>query len=228
MKFEGLSIPEAESEYNRYKEERKVECPQAYEGLRKDICSSFYDTLNKLGISEDDASKNAYRIDCDFGLDFYGLMNSRYEMTPRTAADDDIWRYISLCVVPDLVTRRYGIDSPDRYYKKGNRIWLKACWWYIHLSWQGSREATLAAIKENSTDTILQLVDRSGKDGYRVDLYREIIGQYSRLKTSDRNMDNFRKVMVLNTAKVRVIEPALTDGGEKAYIGKLFDSILTG
>ena len=35
-------------------------------------------------------------------------------------------------------------------------------------------------LKDNSTDEILNLVERSGSDGYRVYVYREIMAEYSR------------------------------------------------
>ena len=91
-----------------------------------------------------------------------------------------------------------------------------------HLSWQGDEESTREILKDNSTDEILQLVDRCGRDGYRVDLYREIMKQYAEMDVTERRKDQvFRKMMVLNTAKVQVIEPALVDGGEIKYVDDL-------
>ena len=87
---------------------------------------------------------------------------------------------------------------------------------------QGDEESTREILKDNSTDEILQLVDRCGRDGYRVDLYREIMKQYAEMDVTERRKDQvFRKMMVLNTAKVQVIEPALVDGGEIKYVDDL-------
>ena len=95
-------------------------------------------------------------------------------------------------------------------------------WWYIYLSWQGSEKDTITVLKDNSTDEILQLVDRCGRGGYRVDLYRALMLQNSKLDPIDRRRRQlFRKMMVLNTARVQVIEPELTVGGNIGYAESL-------
>ena len=127
-----------------------------------------------------------------------------------------------MCVVTDLIEKRYGKDHPDRFWKKPKRLWLRVLWWYIYLSWQGSEEETIAVLKDNSTDEILQLVDRCGRGGYRVDLYREMMLKNSQLDPAERRKKQlFRKMMVLNTARVQVMEPELTVGGNKGYVESL-------
>ena len=55
-----------------------------------------------------------------------------------------------------------------------------------------------------------------------MDLYREIMKQYAEMDIAERRKDQaFRKMMVLNTAKVQVIEPSLVDGGEVKYVDDL-------
>ena len=49
------------------------------------------------------------------------------------------------------------------FYKKGVRLYSGKLWWYIHLSWQGDLEQTKSILINNSTDTILQIVERPGK-----------------------------------------------------------------
>ena len=41
-----------------------------------------------------------------------------------------------------------------------------------------------------------------------------------------RRKELFRKIMVLNTARVQVIEPALTERGEEGYVEALCDYIM--
>ena len=32
--------------------------------------------------------------------------------------NNGMWRYLSICVIPDIVAKRWGIDNHDRYWKK--------------------------------------------------------------------------------------------------------------
>lgn len=157
----------------------------------------------------------------------YETLNSKYGMNVRLASTPGVWRYISVAVVPDLVEKRYGIDHQDRFWKKSKRLWLRVLWWYIYLSWQGTAQQTFSILKDNSTDEILQLVDRCGRGGYRVELYRAMMKKNSELDPAERRKKGlFRKLMVLNTARVQVIEPALSDGGEEGYVDSLCEYIL--
>ena len=149
-------------------------------------------------------------------------------MTLRLAATEGVWRFLSVKVVPDIIALRYGKDHPDRFWKKPKRLWLRVIWWYIYLSWQGDEKSTADVLKNNSTDEIAQLVDRCGRGGYRVSLYREFMKKYSELDVSERReKDIFRKTMKLNTARVQVIEPALVDGGERQYVDDLYNYFLS-
>ena len=95
------------------------------------------------------------------------------------------------------------------------------------MSWQGDEEATREILKDNSTDEILQLVDRCGRGGYRVELYRELMRQHAELDVAERRKTQiFRKIMVLNTARVQVVEPGLVSGGEKQYVSDLIHYFL--
>lgn len=224
MDWKEISREESSEQFNEYCKTKKANCPDKYKIFRDEILNLFVCTLSEIGIDPVDInSKNySYQVDYLFGLKFYQLVNERYNMSIRAASTDGVWRFLSTCVVPDLVEMRYGLDHPDRFWKKPKRIWLRVIWWYIHLSWQGDEQSTREILKDNSTDEILQLVDRCGHDGYRVDLYREIMKQYARMDASTRRKDQiFRRMMVLNTAKVQVIEPELVDGGEPQYVDDL-------
>lgn len=203
---------------------RTVDCPPEFSELRNDMCELFSQTLSEIGISpEMIPTKNySYQVDYLYGLKVYNLLNNKYGMNPRTASSAGVWRFLSIMVVPDIIELRYGIKHPDRFWKKAKRLWLRVLWWYIHLSWQGDENKTAEVLKDNSTDEILQLVDRCGRGGYRVELYRELMKQHSDLDAAERRKTQiFRKVMVLNTAKVQVVEPGLVAGGEKQYVSDL-------
>ena len=224
MKWNRIKKEEAQNRFEQFCTTKQPAFNREDAELREKIINCFDATLRALHITAEmiEQGNNAYRIDYQFGLKFYCLLNDQYAFTERLASDEAIWRYLSVCLVPDIVAKRYGIDHPDRFWKKPNRIWLRTVWWYIHLSWQGSPEKTGRILMNNSTDEILQLVDRCGKTGYRVPLCREIMAKYGSIPKDRRPNNIFRKTMVLNTARVQVIEPGLVDGGEKKYVEDLY------
>lgn len=229
MEWLKLNKEEAEKRYNVFCHNGEISCDPSYTELRSELLDLFQTVLNELEINPDEkALKNneAYLLDLSFGLKIYDLFGSKYDMDVRDAANANIWRYISVCVVPDLVAFRYGKEHKDRFWAKDKRIWLSSIWWYIHLSWQGDDKKTYKVLQSNSTDEILQLVDRCGRGGYRVELYRNLMYFYSTLDVKERKAKQiFRKLMVLNTAKVQVIEPEFLPGGSASYVQMLYDYI---
>lgn len=170
-----------------------------------------FDYVNNLG----------YKFDLTFGLGLYQLLSKTAGFTNRVASNDDVWRYLSIKVIPDIVYCRWG-DKEDRYYRKSTRIWLKSIWWYIHLSWAGDAGSTQEILKRNTTDSILNLVERPGI-GYYVELYREIMKQYAEISDSERMV--FRRALKLNTALLPVTYPELAEGGIPGYVKYLFDTV---
>lgn len=166
-------------------------------------------------------NKLDYRFDLLFGLKLYSILSKEIGFTNRIATSNDIWRYLSICVVPDIVHSRWQLNE-DHFYKVPRRIWLKTLWWYINLSWVGNEQDTYNILQNNTTDTILQLVERPGI-GYYVEMYREMMLQYSQYE--DMNRELFRRVLKLNTARLLTTSPELVDGGIKAYVQDLFDSV---
>lgn len=224
MNWLELKRDEAQSRYEQFCDSGEFDYHADYEELRNDLCMLFGSALTSIGITDNQISEknNSYQVDLLFGLSLYEVLNEKYGMNVRLAATEGIWRYLSVCVVPDLVEKRYGKDHPDRFWKKSKRLWLRVLWWYIYLSWQGNVETTREVLKDNSTDEILQLVDRCGRGGYRVDLYRELMRKNSELDATVRRQKQiFRKMMVLNTARVQVLEPELTPGGNRGYVASL-------
>lgn len=159
-----------------------------------------------------------YQFDLEFGMKVYNILNKEIGFTNRIATNDDVWRYLSVKVVPDIVHARWGM-KPDHFYKMPRRIWLKTIWWYIHLAWTGNSEETFSLLKTNTTDTILQLVERPGI-GYHIELYREIMKQYAERKSSGPLL--FRKILKLNTARLLTTMPEMVPGGIPTYVEELF------
>ena len=200
MKWLELSKEDARISFEEYMKNKEHSYDDSYKGLRQDLLALFYQALNEIGIDESGLNQdnNRYQLDLKFGLHLYELLNDKYGMCVRHAATDGIWRYLAVCVAPDLIMKRYcrdGKEHPDRFWKKGRRIWFRVLWWYIYLSWQGSAEETYQALKNNSTDEILQMVDRCGRGGYRTSMYREVIHQYAALDPEERRAKGiFRKI----------------------------------
>jgi hypothetical protein len=163
---------------------------------------------------------NSYAFDLQIGIRLYCLLNNDYKFNERLAAQNEVWRYLSLEVFPDLVYERVGAKE-QRFYKESRRIWLRTIWWYIHLSWQGTEEKTLEVIEQHSSDEIMQLVDRSGRGGYRVELAREIMAQF-KIHANSKIPNLFRRVLMLNVAHLKMIEPKLVEGGTQKYVENLF------
>ena len=149
--------------------------------------------------------------------------------------------YLCVNVFPDIVHQRYPGSkiktkeevkdlnvNEDRFWKSKRRIYLKVLWWYIYLSLQFDKNEkedfnlTYKILLNNTTDEVVQLVERAGSAGYRVDVCREIMNYYY-LNRDKYDNKTFRKVMVLNTARTKVVEPLLVHGGFKAYVKELFD-----
>lgn len=164
----------------------------------------------------DRADNLGYDFDIAYGLRCYELLNEKIGFTNRVASGDDIWRHLSIKVIPDVVHARHGMNK-EYYYANNRRIWLKSIWWYINLSWCGNVSETLEVIKGKSTDTIMQLVERPGL-GYYIDVYRAIMKKYK--DYDDRML--FRRVFKLNTARLLTTSPELVEGGIEGYVDELF------
>ena len=217
----SLNKNDADKNYYSWKRNpQSISLTEEEESLRKDLHDLFQETLDETGIEDGTKKVQSYQIDLHFGLKLYELLNEKYKLNIRMASDNGFWRYLSVNIAPDLVYKRWG-DNEARFWKQNNRIWLKTLWWYVHLSWQGDVESTRAVLLDNTTDHVVQLVERAGPSGYRVDFTRSLMRLYDSKK---RNLpqDMFRKVLKLNTAMVKTIEPALYSEGEEAYVRDLF------
>lgn len=192
-----------------------------YLEIRGDLTTLFTESKN---VSGNDV--RSYQMDVNFGTALYDYLSKKPWFTERLAADDGFWRYLALMVIPNLIGSRWGNDNAEHYYTLPNRNWLKALWWYVHLSLKrGGLDRTKAMLLGEgfSTDTILNLVERSGRRGTNVAVYRTIMSRYAGLKKP--SMTDFRKVMKLNTAESVVIEPVFCTGGVDGYVSSLFNDL---
>ena len=204
---------------NRWIKHEVEDVPEEYALMRTEIVKTF-DSAKASG---------KYNIDIEVGFKLYQLLSPTIHFDNVTANNDDVWRFISCRIFPDITYLRYPKPSKgdlrlnkDRFYAGKRRIWLKTLWWYIHLSWQGNEEETRAVLNGLGSDTISDLVERTGK-GYRLPLYREMMRAYTLLP--NKSTDLFNAVMKRNLVDCRTIEPALTKNGERGYAESLMAKV---
>lgn len=191
-----------------------------YQTLRTAMISKYNEILNETELTDEGLVKNKYAFDVEIGALLYEVLED-FQITMYEINDIGVWRYLSLVVVPEITLIRFGVHA-DRFYTNPRRLYLRTHWWYIYLSFQETMEETKNYLKGNTTDTVVQLVERAGRDGYNLELYREIIKRYPEYRSLTIE-GLFRKVMKLNTSKILVVEPALYKGGVEAYVKDLYE-----
>lgn len=231
-KFETLDSAKSAVAMAAWINSKGTKIPQLsedYENVREQLLAIY----NHIKPS-DGSELKPYQKDVQFGVRLMSYLNDQTWFSLRLAADTDFWRYLSIMVVPDIVSDRNGYDNEDYFWKKPSRIWLKSVWAYSYFSWQGSDEQTIELLSKPmfNTDVKLNLVERSGRLGTDPALYRMIMKAYGSLSTSViRDYDSktktasdtlFRSVMRLNTAELLVKEPELCEGGIQGYVTELF------
>lgn len=204
---------------SKWKEHKAEGYDESYDDLRKRVIEVF-------GQYKDSGD---YELDLRVGLCLYAELNAKTGFNNVMANDDDVWRYLSCIVFPDITYLRYPDPKKDdirlnqkRFYAHTRRIWLKTLWWYIHLSWQGSENATYKVLEKFGIDTIGHLIERTGK-GYRLPLYRQLMKEYAGVE--NRTAKLFNSIQKQNLVNCRTVEPALTEGAENGYVKRLFKQL---
>lgn len=221
--IDKLSLPAFEDLTAKWSNYNVDDFSFEYEDLRSKIIDVYKEAKPKGG----------YEIDLRVGLALYKELNPDNGFTFVMASDDDIWRYLSCKVFPDITYERYpnpekevrengGHLNHKRFYSHTRRIWVKTLWWYVFLSWQGSEEKTYEILKGFGTDTISDLIERTGQ-GYRLTLYRRLMEAYSRVENKSSNL--FNSIQKQNLVDCRTTEPALVKNAEKGYVEALFDQL---
>lgn len=171
-----------------------------------------------------------YELDYRFALFFYEMTrpnsNNSYSISIYEASNNSFWTYVSTVIFPDIVfdrwfNRNQNSISYDHYGQKSVRNYFRTLWWYIHLSWLEDHEHTETIVKNNTTDTILNLVERPGQ-GYMVELYRLIMKKYVELNTNEKKGQLFRNVLKINNACLVTTNPFLYKDGLNGYVDNLF------
>ena len=104
MDWKELSRDESHQMYDYYCDSDEINCPDQYIPLREDILLLFSNALNRIGITEEQISQknNSYQLDLFFGIKLYTTLNQKYGMDVRLASSEGVWRFLSVCVVPEI------------------------------------------------------------------------------------------------------------------------------
>lgn len=199
-----------------------ITVPLEFQPLRNQLLEARDRVYDKYNFDETGIEKQKYTFDLEFGLEMFLILNNYFDFNNRDASNDNVWRYLSIQIVPDIVHSRYNF-SADRYYKMTRRIYLKQIYWYINVGWQGDVSSTYEVLKNNTTDTIVSFVERPS-NGYNLPLLREIMRQYSQIQDSSRNI--LRRAFVLNTAQIKNVSPEFIEGGIEQYVNLLFKRVM--
>ncbi len=202
----------------------EVEKDGIYGELSRKLSSKFKQYMPAGNITR------PYSLDYKFACDLYCILNEEYGFTLRDAANDGVWRYIAMKVIPNLIRIRWGGYMPDHLYSKSVRIYPKQLWWYVHLSWQGDITSTYKLLgKERfTTDVIQAVVERPGI-GYNIELIRRLMRRFGEVDETLLEIpfrEFVRRVMILNTALVQTSIPELYDDGLDGYINYLFSRFM--
>lgn len=222
MAYKTLRLDEIKRRYEQFVNNPQVDetiLDQNYQDLRKQCLDKYKEIKNN---AKSDTSKSSlHYIDMNFGFFLYDYLNQQKDFTSKYESNYDFWRYFAVCVIPDIIADRWDITKSDHFYSKPTGIYPFQVYWYINLSWQGTKEKTLQILEDNQEDQILQLVDRPSSIGVNYDLYRRIMFKLSFVKPKERQ-NVFRAVMLKNTAKLVNIRPEIYEGGINAYVDMLY------
>ena len=232
MRSGMLTRNEAKRKLEQYLNGEEFKLSSEYDAIRNKLLEMYY----KCKVFGD-----KYKTDVQYALMLYDYFNKTIpNFSMRMAANEDYWRYLAVCVAPDVVKDRWKNNKDDNkgladhFYEKPERIYFRALWWYIHLSKQETEEETKKVLfsKNCDEDTIQGLVERPGAKGTYISVYRKIMKKYSEYSSEDiafykanigKKSDTFfRCLMRFNTAHTLLVEPSLYEGGEDGYVDFLF------
>ncbi len=223
MAYKTLKLDKIKNKYEQYLSEHHIDesiLDPNYKKLRN-ACLEAYKSIKSKAASNSNNSDKHF-IDMNFGFFLYDYLNQQNDFTPKYESNYDFWRYFAVCVIPDIISDRWDISKSDHFYSKPTGIYPFQVYWYIKLSWQGTKEKTISILEKNQEDQILNLVDRPSSIGVNLELYRRIMYKLSFVDPKNRQKI-FRAIMLKNTAKLVNIRPELYDGGINAYVDMLYE-----
>ena len=227
MKINVIDREDAVALFEKYLENNSIP-NEMFDKLDSNYLKLRNDLLYLEKQAEIEAGQHdSYKIDLLFALKLYPYFNTCDWFNETLAGNYGFWRYISLNVVPDLIQKRCGFNAPY-FYEKTTRMYIPKLWWYVHMSFQNDIESTKKILMPLNTDYIMQLVERTGRSGFYLEISREIMRQLSLLpqkiineKINGSNL--FRRVLIQNTAKMDNYN-LVVENNAKEYVHSLFRS----
>ena len=180
MTIKEIDKIQAEKLLNNYflnRENYTFNLPLEYAKIREELVRMYNESL----ILKSNTKKiDEYDTDLSFAFKIYKYFNSFDWFDESVASNYKFWAYICVCVIPDIIERRHGAQI-EYFYEKNVRMYVPTMWWYIHMSYQGNDQDTLNCLRNLSTDYIMQLVERPGRDGLYLSVSRKIMNYIGKI-----------------------------------------------
>lgn len=232
MDWKTMSKREALIHLRRY--DQAGEIPESiYERLDDDY-RALREHMLKAFDSVDEQRKGAklprdYATDLFCGLSLYEFLASK-GFGIWQAADDNVWRYIAVQVIPDIVHKRLGGEfSKDAFSgRRSSRFWVRNIWWYVYLSLavsdgKADYAETEKILSRNDTDILAGVVDHQGR-GFRIDLFRKMMKMFDDFCRAGKLVcsreDVFRYLIKEYQIRTAVVDPELE--GIEPFLREIF------
>lgn len=197
-----------------------------YRALREHMLSVFRTVESRRKISK---LPKDYATDLFCGLALYAFLEER-GFGIWQAADDNVWRYIAVLAIPDVVHARLGGEfSKDAFSGvRSSRFWVRNIWWYVFLSLvvtdgKADYERTEQILCRNDTDILAGVVDHQGR-GFRVKMFRKMMLMFDEFCQKGKLLcsreDVFRYLIKEYQIRTAVVDPDLE--GIEAFLNEIF------
>lgn len=245
MNWERMDRKDARDFYEKLKNDKSflqelsaslanLDLSEPYITIRNKLKRKLTEAIEKTERHEHTTRSAEYSVDLDMAEEIFRIM-TEYGLSVRDAADEQVWIYISVKVIPDVILERWRwsekkIAHEDRFYANSRRIYPSMLWWYYYISYQDTSSDPITDTRKilinNQSDDISQLVERAGTGGYPIKLYKQIMAEYGKRLLDGRKPDNLlSRVLKLNIIQMQSLEPELTYDGIESYVCELFDRV---
>lgn len=196
--------------------------PKEIEDLRFKIISFMHsENLNPVASAQD-------RTVFDRKL---GLKLRRWlDITPSIAADNGMWAYMNIVLVPDLIKVRWGYTEKgeerqinhERYYDT-NRSYLKKLWFTAYLI---NDEELYKKLKQDEIDVWYDRAFNRGLDNYIQQIYKSFYWNLEKYKINSEFGDLYRQFLKLLNRKLAYINYyALNEDNMQTLLDGCFQEI---
>ena len=124
MAYKTLKLNEIIHKYKQFLDTHCVDesiLDLNYKELRK-ACLEAYKCIESKAISNNNKS-NKHFIDMYFGFFLFDYLNQQNDFTLKYESNYDFWRYFAVCVIPDIIAKRWNVTKSDHFYSKPTGIY---------------------------------------------------------------------------------------------------------